>query len=469
MKSFKGTLVFAALVAGLVAYAYFFEFKKGEEEEKQKEQAARLFAVEQDKIDEVTVTTKTGSFDLKRAGTTWKIFSPTEDFADVYAVNSLLSVISTEKSEETVAEGAEADPNVFGFTEPMGTIKFKAGDQSGALIVSQDSAIGGRRYAMREGEAKVLLIGYGPEGQVNKTSLDLRSKRAVNSILSDSERLSIEGRLAGQRSRIQLKMVDGKWKMLQPIEVDADNASVSAYFTQLEGLSANAIVSDKRDDGAELKKRLLSSPTIVVETTSKDGKTFRLEVGAQKDSKTHVRVSDRTALLEFPQAATDALVKGPDDFRDRKAPFRFEKTSVSQIHVQSSLAQYQILKGSKDWQLETAVPGKVLAVEQVETLLESLSALEVKHYLGTGAGAKLDPARGEVVLKDSKGNVLLSLKWIDDPKNPGLYFARSNLSTELIHVESSRIAALPMQTLVAEPTPTPAPTAKPSQTVTPNP
>lgn len=457
MKSFKGTYIFAALVAGVVIYAYVFEFKKGEEEEKQKEQSARLFVVEQDKIDAVTVSSKGGSLDLKKVGQGWKIFLPAEDYADIYAVNSLLSVIATEKSDDTVAEGAEADPKVFGLSEPLGTIKFQAGDQSGALVVSQESAIGGKRYAMREGESKILLVGYGPEGQVNKTSLDFRSKRAVNIPFTDVESLSIEGRLASRRSRVQLKKVDGNWNLLHPVEVQADNGSVASYLTQLEGLSANTIVSDKSTDASELKKRLLSSPTILVDVQSKDGRTFRIEVGAPKDSKTHVRVSDRTALLEFPQAATDALVKEADDFRDRKAPFKFDKAAVSQIHVQSSLAQYQILKGPKGWSLETPVP-KVLAEEQLEALLVGLSNLEVKHYLGGGAGAKLDPARGEVVLKDASANVLLSLKWSDDPRNPGLYFARSSLSQELLHVESSRVSILPMQTLVAEPTPTASPT-----------
>ncbi|MBX9768154.1 MAG: hypothetical protein K2X47_12850, partial [Bdellovibrionales bacterium] len=61
----KGTFVFTAVVGLLVAYAYIFEFKKADEEERQKAETAKFVKLKPDDIQGLVFETKE-KFELSR-------------------------------------------------------------------------------------------------------------------------------------------------------------------------------------------------------------------------------------------------------------------------------------------------------------------------------------------------------------------------------------------------------------------
>ncbi len=482
MKRFGSTYIFAGLVAALAGYAYFFEYKKGAEDEKKKEESAKLFSLQQESVQALEVESKGQSIRLVKAkggsstvpeAVQWRMEKPLSDYADIYAVNSLLSMLSTEKSEETIAEGAEADFATFGLNNPLGKIRFFQEDsgqlKSGTLIVSSESALGGRRYAAREGESKVLLVGYGPESQVNKTPEDFRSKKLFHGVVNDIERVTVSSQKEGGKTILKLEKDKDQWFLREPIKLSAENGQVTSFLNQIEGLSGTAIVSNSADPKTstgreELKKRLLATPALRLDLTTKGASNLTLEFGAARDGKTYAKTSDRAAILEFPSTATDALLKGPDDFRDRRGPFRFDASRVSQIRVHSALTTIEVKKDTKGWQLATPVEGQQLDAEQVETLLTRLQELEVVHFLGTDKNLKLVPTKGEVVLKDSEGKLVFSVAWTESSQSQmkrknqasltgNLMLAKSSQSEEWLQVDSAKLASLPMQTLLVVPTP----------------
>ena len=54
----KGTFVFTAVVGLLVAYAYIFEFKKADEEERQKAESAKFVKMKPEEIQSLVFETK---------------------------------------------------------------------------------------------------------------------------------------------------------------------------------------------------------------------------------------------------------------------------------------------------------------------------------------------------------------------------------------------------------------------------
>ena len=73
-----------------------------------------------------------------------------------------------------------------------------------------------------------------------------------------------------------LKKADGKWQIVQPKPLAADQDSVNSLVTSLSSLSSDRLIEDKASD---LSSYGLNSPAEQVAVTRKDGKVQTLLVG----------------------------------------------------------------------------------------------------------------------------------------------------------------------------------------------
>ena len=73
-----------------------------------------------------------------------------------------------------------------------------------------------------------------------------------------------------------LKKADGKWQIVQPKPLAADQDSVNSLVTSLSSLSSDRLIEDKASD---LSSYGLHSPAEQVAVTRKDGKVQTLLVG----------------------------------------------------------------------------------------------------------------------------------------------------------------------------------------------
>ena len=97
MRKFRTTGILALIVAAVLAYVYFVEYKHDEEKKVEKAENQKLFKVKPEDITEVHLKWAAGQTDLVRnEKNEWNIAAPISDSVDNSAMATLLQSISSE-------------------------------------------------------------------------------------------------------------------------------------------------------------------------------------------------------------------------------------------------------------------------------------------------------------------------------------------------------------------------------------
>jgi hypothetical protein len=109
LRSFLGLLV---VLIGLGSYLYFVESKRTPGDDAEKKE--KVFTVEADKIDEVTIRSESGdTTTLKKSGTDWQITAPQTAVADAAEISGITTNLAT-LEQQRVIEESPADLAAFG-------------------------------------------------------------------------------------------------------------------------------------------------------------------------------------------------------------------------------------------------------------------------------------------------------------------------------------------------------------------
>ena len=134
MKKHWTFVLFLTLVALVVSYAYFVEFKG----EKRKEQASRILPADPSAIQKIVMTNNISNQEitLERVQSDqedqWKITSPITDLADTITVASFADQLTQEKSDIKVTDEENKDKaeddlqdrmRKYGLDNPMGSFQ----------------------------------------------------------------------------------------------------------------------------------------------------------------------------------------------------------------------------------------------------------------------------------------------------------------------------------------------------------
>ncbi|MDQ3418205.1 MAG: DUF4340 domain-containing protein, partial [Acidobacteriota bacterium] len=130
LRSFAGLLVIAI---ALGVYLYFVDSKRtpGDDAEKRN----KVFAVEADSIEEVSVTSEAGEHTtLKKNGSEWQVVAPAAAPADAAEISGITTNLSTLEVQRVVEENA-AELEMFGLAKPRIEVAFKSGGQEQRLLI----------------------------------------------------------------------------------------------------------------------------------------------------------------------------------------------------------------------------------------------------------------------------------------------------------------------------------------------
>ena len=82
MKKISGSMWLFIVVVMLSAQTYFFEFYKKDNEEKKKTEASKIFNLQKDQVNEVSLQGPSGKIVLQRTVDGWELAEPVKDVAD---------------------------------------------------------------------------------------------------------------------------------------------------------------------------------------------------------------------------------------------------------------------------------------------------------------------------------------------------------------------------------------------------
>ena len=389
MRGLTTTIILVLVLAGLGGYIYFVdsEWPAGGLEERDK-----VFSVEAEQLEEITVTSDGETTTLRKTDGTWKITAPVAVDADANEVAGLTSAITGLEVSRVVAESAGnlAD---YGLAEPRIKVAFKAaGGASGELHLGDKTPTQSDMYALKPGENRVLLVPAFQETSLAKNTFALRDKRILHFERDkvDSLEIAVPGAPTVQVAR------DGtEWAVKAPIQARGDYSAVEALLTRLSTASMTELVDPNSPQSFGL-----DSPTAVV-TVGAGSTRAALELGAESDGKLYARDSARQLIVAVDPSLAADVKKSVDDLRDKDL-FEFRSFNAQRIRVSRGDEQFEFQKvtgtGGEPDKWQRVVDGKATDVDltRMEDFLTKLAALRAQSFNQTSNAAGLAGAAAVV-------------------------------------------------------------------------
>jgi hypothetical protein len=378
LRSFIGLLVIAV---ALGAYLYFVESKRtpGDDAEKRD----KVFAVEADGIEEVTVRAEAGDrTTLKKNGSDWQVIAPAQAPADAAEISGITTNLSTLEIQRLVEENP-ADLQMFGLAEPRIEVAFKSGGQEQRLLVGNKTPTGSDIYAKTAAQPKVFLIASFLESTFNRTSFDLRDKTALAFDREKADALEI---IAGGRTIRFGKTAEG-WQLTQPAMKRSDAASIEGLLSRLDSLQMKKL---EAAEGSDLKPYGLSAPAGTLRVGSGSAQATLLLGSAAGTGEIYAKDAARPAVFTVESALLDDLKKDAGEYVDKDL-FDARAFNTTRIEVTRG-ADTRILERTKGpnkegkdeekWR-QTAPAAKDLELAPIEALLSALTGARADSIVST--------------------------------------------------------------------------------------
>lgn len=179
---------------------------------------------------------------------------------------------------------------------------------------------------------------------------------------------------------LHLKKDDaGKWRLTQPIDTEADDATVTNLVNAIADAEISRILDDPVQD---LALYGLNSPLVKLQVTLKNGKTLPY-VSIGKDTpvghSVYLQREGETKILLTPQAFRLGMTKEVKDLRD-KTVLAFNSNEVKRIEIHNHDESIALAKVDSGWSLEKPINGKA-DESQVQTFLSSIQNMKAQEFV----------------------------------------------------------------------------------------
>jgi len=377
-----GLVIVAALLGG---YYYWYEVKGGEQRKAAEEAAQRIFQLNKEGIEAVTITRGNDIIKLTRDATEgWILTAPVRAKADQRSVEEVLDGLVEGKRDKVITEQA-TDLADFGLQEPSMIVEAAVKD-AGAPTILQ---FGARTptmtgYYAREGEQpKVLMVPSSLHTKFDKTVFSLRDKALLALESAQVKRVEVryEDRLIAVESE-----GDQGWRMVAPLEAKADKTKVNELVNAINTAQVKEFLDDTPQD---LAKYGLNPPRWRLTFFLGDDRAEKsLLVGDEDTTKNglNVKRGATEAIFLVENKLLEKLPKEASDWRDR-AIMAFKRDSVERLDIRDDASVVEVAcvdncgKIPEDrWQLKQPLEARADAVK-VRTLLRNLEELKAKSFV----------------------------------------------------------------------------------------
>lgn len=467
-------MIFSLVVVALAAYVFFFEYRKGQKVEEQKEQDAKVFAgLKLSDVQNLVISPNSANqqmdikLEKKQGG--WHVVSPVNDVADNDAIEAYINTLLEEKTQDSLGEES-ADLKTYGLDQPKGSVTLgkSSGDQFRVSIGSV-KAYDGSYYAQLATKPGVFLVSsmWGP--YIDKKPNEFRNKKVKRGLFEGWDYIVTQ---VSGKQRLELKKVDGEWQSVPESKIPLQANLVEGFIYQLVNLEILDFVSEMKTN---LNEYGLSNPQVETRLSGmKDGKPydFKLALSPKSpDGKQYATAtsSDLSGVVKVYSAIINVAGRGVEGFFDRKFPFQYDPTQAVKVRVATPELKLQAEKRDGKWVKVESSSSLELSSLQVEELTKALSRMEASGYL-IEKGKGLSPAKNLIEVQNDQGEILLSVSWgdeyrpnSDDPADTGLkfyYATTSKVSKYTLSLKEAQLEQLPIKSLHVEPAKAaPAPTA----------
>ncbi len=338
MRGGRSFVVLLVLAIAIGAYAYFVESKK---DVSGTSASTKVFSIDSGKIDHLEVTSASGDkTTLDKKGSDWSITSPRPMQADQDAVSTIVSTLGSLGTSTTV----DANPSsvkAYSLDPPTASVAFRLSGETSVhrLELGTKTATGSDLYARVEGQPKVFLVSASTDGELDRSTFDLRNKSVLDFAQDKADSLSLT--TAGAAPIALVKKGDEDWRLASSANARADFSVVDGLVNQLSQAKMKAVAAE--DGTADLKKYGLAAPAEVV-TVGVGSTRGSLDIGAKgADGTYYARDESRPLVFTIESSLADTLRKSLLDLRE-KMLFEFRSFNALDVDIVHGGTTYTFVK-----------------------------------------------------------------------------------------------------------------------------
>lgn len=304
----------------------------------------------------------------------WDMIKPGKFKADQAILDDLSEQLAKLRASRVAAFGVN-DLKPFGLDAPAAIVTLKVGlDKPVDKIIRigqpvDKAAPDGDRYVSVDG-AKETTIGVLPAELARRLLADpLKFRDRALARFTKADRIEM---IRGDRS-VTFAEINGTWKMMKPVESEAEQADIDELINALAKLRADELEIEKPND---LKPYGLDKPT--VKWTLKDGSNdvLSLLVGNEKNGRAYVKLEKGDMIGVLDRSLT-AKVLG--EYRKRTVWSGVDASQVETIEFTNGTASFQLTKVGANW-IDSAKPTDMIDPAKISELLDAMAGLKVLRY-----------------------------------------------------------------------------------------
>jgi hypothetical protein len=400
MRGLRSFLLLLVVGIGLGAYLYFVESKRDPSGVDKKD---KVFAVESDKIDEITLKSEKGErTTLRKTGTEWQIVEPLATQSDGGEVSGLTSNLSTIEIQRVIDDNP-SDLGEYGLAQPRIEVAFKAGGQEHRLQVGRKTPPGTDLYAKLGDQKRVFLIPSFLESTFNKTTFDLRDKTVLK---LDRDKIDTFTITTPKRA-VRFNKSGSEWQMTEPVKARVDYTTVDGLVSRLNTLQMKSIVAA---EGAKLTEFGLDKPEATVHLGSGSSQATLLVGKTAPEGTYYAKDQSRPAVITIDSALVADLTKDVADFRQKDLfdARTFNATRLDIVRAGQTLAWEKTKTKNKEGQDEekwrqVAPAARDVEETKVESLVSAITGAQATGFVESTAKTGLDKPELTITVKSDEG------------------------------------------------------------------
>lgn len=411
MRGLRTFILLLVVLIGLGAYLYFVESKREPGDATRKD---KVFSVQADTIDEITVKSESGEqTTLKKSGNDWQIAAPVAAQPDSAEVSGLTSNLASLEISRVIDENP-GDLAEYGLAQPRIEVGFKSGGKEHRLQIGRKTPPGTDLYAKLSDERRVFLIPSYVESTFNKKTFDLRDKTVLKLERDKIDRLTI----VTPARTLEFAKDNNEWRMTAPLAARADFTSVDGLVSRLHTLQMKALVAPQ---AANLAEYGLDKPRVTIRLGSGSSQAALL-IGKESGEGVHfAKDQSRPAVFSIEKSVAEDAGKEPGEYRQKDLfdARSFNATRIEVTRGSDTLAFEKVKTKNKDGQEEelwrqVAPAAKDADRTKVDNLVSAVTGARATGFAESTAKTGLD-----------KPELTVALKFDDGKREEKVAFARS--------------------------------------------
>jgi len=272
-----------------------------------------------------------------------------------------------------------------------------------------------------------------------------RSKQLLDFNESEVERLA----LIRPEGSIEVKRIEGQWRVVLPVEDGADGEAIARYLRNIAESEREKVIVDSADAlSAETAEYGLDRPRLGILVETEEGALDTLFFGADAptDRYTYVKQSGSNSEIFVVRAwRYDNLDKSVFDLRDRRV-LALSKAEVTEASRAGISGPVSLRKEGADWLLQEPIVARA-STEVVDGLLGKIETSEISEFVDEAPDGEALVAYGldsravewSFRLGQDRVEKRLSIGLEDDE---GRYYARDESRPQVFLVDSTLVHRL---------------------------